>query len=111
MGEPGRVAEASAASALTLTAKGAGVEFEVFAKPSAKKSAVRGLRDGALEVAVAAPPKEGEANEELVRFLAEALGVPRRDVTLVRGASARRKRVCVVGLSLEQLRARLAHAC
>ena len=43
--------------------------------------------------------------------LAEALGVPRRDVTLVRGASARRKRVCVVGLSLEQLRARLAHAC
>lgn len=48
---------------------------------------------GALQVKVAAPPKEGEANEELVRFLAEKLGLPRGSVTILKGGTSRHKTV------------------
>ncbi len=71
----------------------------VHAKPRAKKSRVIGYKEGALEVALAAPPVDGAANEELVRVLAAALGVPARDVHVERGASGRRKLVRVEGMS------------
>src|ERR1700733_16279656 len=86
-----------------------GVTFGVHAKPNAKRSAITGVRDGALEVRVAAPPVDGAANDELVATLASALRVPRRDVHLVQGASSRAKRIEVQGLSVDEVRARLAH--
>jgi len=91
-----------------VTAKGDGVELLVLAKPRASKSAVRGEREGALEVAIAAPPVDGEANDELVRFLARALGVGKRDVAIVRGEGGRHKRVHVARISEADARARIA---
>jgi len=84
------------------------VTFEVRAKPNAKRSAVTGVREGALEVRIAAAPVDGAANDELMAVLASALGVPRRDVHLVRGTSSRIKRVEVRGLGVDEVRARLA---
>ena len=91
---------------LTLSKDGA-VTFEVRAKTSAKRSAVAGVREGALEVRLAARPVDGAANDELVGMLAAALGVPRRDIQLVRGTSSRHKRIEVRGLSIDEVRARL----
>jgi uncharacterized protein (TIGR00251 family) len=47
----------------------------------------------ALKIRLAAPPVDGKANAELVRFLADAFGVPRGSVVLVRGETSRRKTV------------------
>jgi uncharacterized protein (TIGR00251 family) len=91
---------------LSLSKDGS-VTFDVRAKPDAKRSAVMGVREGALDVKVAAHPVDGAANEELVVVLASALGVPRRNVQLVRGASSRAKRVGVSGLAVDEVRARL----
>jgi hypothetical protein len=88
--------------------KGDGVVFQVLAKPRASKSAVRGARDGALEIAIAAPPVDGEANEELVRFLARAFGVPARAVTIERGEGGRHKRVHIARISEQGARERIA---
>lgn len=44
-----------------------------------------------LLVRLAAPPADGKANKELVRFLAEAFGLPKSEVTLLRGTSSRQK--------------------
>jgi uncharacterized protein (TIGR00251 family) len=82
----------------------------VHAKPRAKKSRIGGARGKALEVAVAAPPVDGAANDELVRTLAEALCLPRRDVRIVRGEGSRSKVVEVRGLGVDEVRARLARA-
>lgn len=84
------------------------VTFDVWAKPNARKSAVTGVRGGALEVRLAAPPVDGAANDELVAFLAALLRVAERQVRLVRGASARTKSIEVQGLGLDEARARLA---
>ncbi|HEU4411885.1 MAG TPA: DUF167 domain-containing protein [Polyangiaceae bacterium] len=96
--------------ALSLSERGPAVRFGVYVKPRASKTALAGVREGQLVVAVAAAPVEGEANGELVRALGELLGVPRRQVRIVAGQGGRSKVVEVEGLSAGEVRARLAPA-
>jgi uncharacterized protein YggU (UPF0235/DUF167 family) len=63
-----------------------------------------------IDVALAAPPIDGAANDELLRVLSGALGVPRSALEIVRGASGKRKVVEVRGLSEAEVVARLAAA-
>lgn len=93
--------------ALNLEARPEGVRLWVHAKPRSAKSRILGVRAGALQVAVAAPPVEGEANEELVRMLARHFAVPRRAVSIVSGAGSRHKLVCLAGMTESEVRARL----
>ncbi len=89
---------------LDVRQRGDSVRFAVRVRPRAARSMVAGVRDGALLVRVAAPPVDGAANEELVRFLAGWLGVARRDVNIVGGAASRSKLVDVRGVSVEAVR-------
>jgi len=93
--------------AMKLVEKDGAVRFEVHCKPRAKKSRVVGVRGDALEVAIAAPPVDGAANEELTRFVGKVLGIPRRDIQLVRGESSREKLLAITGLSIAEVEARL----
>jgi uncharacterized protein (TIGR00251 family) len=92
---------------LKISVQGERVIVEVHVVPRAAKSAVLGLHDGRLKVALAAPPVDGEANQELIAFFAGALGKPRRAVTLVRGERSRQKTLAIVGVSLDEVRALL----
>jgi len=80
----------------------------VHVQPRAKKSEVAGRHGDAIKVRLQAPPVDGAANEELVRFLAETLGIGRRAVTIVGGLTSRRKTVEIEGLGAEDLAAKLA---
>jgi uncharacterized protein (TIGR00251 family) len=71
------------------------------------ESGESGEREG-LRVRLTAAPVDGAANEALVALLAERLGVPKRQVVVVRGAKSRQKVVEVVGLKLEDIRQRLS---
>lgn len=82
----------------------------ILAVPKASRSEIAGWQEGALKVRVAAPPVDGQANEELSRTLAQHLGVPKRAVSVVSGQSSRRKRVAIEGISPEQLVAMLPEA-
>lgn len=61
-----------------------------------------------LKVRVRAQPVEGEANAALTAFLAKALGVAKRDVTLARGGQSRLKMIDIDGLSEAEVRDRLS---
>ncbi len=76
-----------------------GVRIDLLVTPRASRSELAGLAADRLRVRVAAPPVDGAANEELVRFLAGALGVPRAAVEVVAGAAGRRKTALVRGVS------------
>lgn len=78
-----------------LSARGDGIVLQLSVVPNAKRTEVDGLHDGALRVRLAAPPIDGRANDALVAWLAKSLGVPRRDVEVLRGESSRRKQVAV----------------
>jgi uncharacterized protein len=69
--------------------------------PRARTTEVAGRHGDAIRVRLAAPPVDGAANAELVRFLAERLDVPRSAVSIVRGAAARRKTVSVRGVTTD----------
>lgn len=77
--------------------------FTIHVQPKAKTTEVVGWYGGAIKIRVAAPPVEGAANEALVRFLAERLGVARTAVRLVGGATARRKRLTIDGVERERV--------
>ena len=78
-----------------LSKRNDGVLLQLSVMPNAKRTAIDGLHDGALRVRLAAPPIDGRANEALVAWLAKSLGVPKRDVEVLRGESSRRKQVAV----------------
>ena len=59
--------------------------------PGAGRDEVR-IDAGAVLLRVTAPPADGAANEAVLRLLAAALGRPRRDLTLLRGATAAESR-------------------
>ncbi len=61
----------------------------------------------AWKLDLAAPPVDGKANDECVRFFAELAGVPRSRVRIVTGATARRKLVEIEGMAQADLDARL----
>jgi uncharacterized protein (TIGR00251 family) len=81
------------------------VVFSVRVQPRASRDAVGGIWQGALRVRLTAPPVEGEANDALVRFLAERLNVPRSAVRLLAGQRSRTKRVAVRGTTVAHLQA------
>ncbi len=102
---------------IVMTQQGT-VRIRVQARPRSRASrasrkgngAVYGLRDGALVVPLAAAPVDGAANAELVETLADTLGVPKRDVVIVRGDASRAKTIEIRGLSFDEIRSRLAAA-
>jgi len=69
--------------------------LSVHVQPGAKATQLAGLHGEDLKVRIAAPPVDGRANAALEELVADALGVPRRCVRVVKGATSRRKTVHV----------------
>jgi len=76
--------------------------------PRARRSAINGRFGEAYKLDLAAPPVDGKANEECVRFFAELAGVPRARVRIVTGMTSRMKVVEVEGMSQDELERRMA---
>jgi hypothetical protein len=76
--------------------------FTVKVHPRARRAAVTGRLDDAWKLDLTAPPVEGKANEECVRYLAELVGVPRARVRIVTGLTSRTKVVEIEGITEEE---------
>jgi uncharacterized protein (TIGR00251 family) len=85
-----------------------GFVLAVRAQPGARRPGVQGEQNGALKVAVSAPPEDGRANRALVEALRHALGVKRSQVELVAGPTSRDKRFLIRGMTRPELEQRLA---
>lgn len=85
-----------------------GVTLKLYIQPGAKKTEVVGLHGEALKIRLHAPPVEGQANAQLIAFLALHLAVPKRAVTLLSGEASRAKRVRVVGIGAASIVAKLS---
>jgi len=68
------------------------------------------LDDGTIKVRIAAPPADNEANEALIEYLSEILGVPKSKLDIVAGAAGRDKLISVIDMDVETVHQRiLAH--
>ena len=85
----------------------AGAVLTVYIQPKSSTTECVGLHGDAIKIRVAAPPVDGAANDELIRFLARQLSIPITSVQIQSGASGRHKRVLVKGTTAQLVMARL----
>ncbi len=80
----------------------------IHLQPGSKNNEIVGDRGGVLWVRVKARPVHDKANEALVELMAETLGVPKIDVSLLRGHAGRDKLLSIRGLDSRAVRGRIA---
>jgi len=88
-----------------------GCTLAVRVHPGARRAAIGGFHDGALKVSITAPPADGRANEALIAFVSEWLGLPRARVSVIAGASSRSKTLRITGRSAAEIQAALIEFC
>jgi hypothetical protein len=93
---------------IAVTEHAEGCVLPVRAQPGARKAGVLGEQNGALKVAVTAPPEDGRANQALVEALRELLGLKRSQVELIGGLTSRDKRFLIRGVTRAELEKRVA---
>ena len=78
-----------------------GVLIDVLVQPRASRVKIGPVHDGRLKIAVTAPPVDGEANAAVIDAVSKALGVARGAVSVVAGATGRRKTLRIDGVRRE----------
>ena len=84
-------------SGLPINVAPTGVRVAVRLTPRASAARIGGVADGKLKIAVTAPPTDNQANDALLRLLAKQWRLPRRDLSIVAGATSRNKIIHVAG--------------
>ena len=75
-----------------------GVIFHIRVVPRSAKCEIVGVQDDALKIKITAPPVEGQANAECIRFLSDILKVRKNQVTIVSGHKSKKKTVAIEGI-------------
>jgi uncharacterized protein len=88
----------------------ASTRLRVRVSPGARRGGVAGRVGEVWKLRVTAPAESGRANEAVVKLLAETVDVPRRQVALVSGHTAREKVVELEGVEAAEVERRLAGA-
>ena len=84
--------------------KSGGVTIECRVTPRASRDAIKGVREGILEVALSSPPVEGRANKALVEFLSKRLGVRKSALSIIGGERSRNKVVLIEGIGEDEVK-------
>lgn len=85
--------------------KSGNLQIKILAKPGAKQNGITDLSPDGCGVQIAAPPVEGEANTELVKFMAKVLALRKSDVQLDRGSKSRQKVILIANGAISMERA------
>ncbi|HEX9403708.1 MAG TPA: DUF167 domain-containing protein [Steroidobacteraceae bacterium] len=83
------------------------VRVEVYIQPRAAKSELAGMHGDSIKIRIAAPPVDNAANQALIEFMAERLGIAKRRVRVVSGATSRKKVLEIDDVSADRITAAL----
>jgi uncharacterized protein (TIGR00251 family) len=86
--------------------KGAAIAVRVTPR-SSKNEIVEIQSEGTIRIHITAPAHEGKANEELIEFLSDILGVPKSRIDIIAGANGRDKLVTVLDMNAEEVHGRI----
>jgi hypothetical protein len=92
---------------IAVTENADGVILPVWAKPGARYDGMDEVREGALVVSVNAIPEDDKANAAIIDVLARGLNLRKAQIQLLSGATSRRKRFLVAGVTSSDLIARI----
>ncbi len=85
---------------LPFSRVGDGIIIQVKVIPMSSKNEVIGIDGNIIKVKLTAPPVEGAANEQLIEFMSEILGVKKSSIQMIRGFSGRNKILKIRGVNL-----------
>ncbi|MBN2020211.1 MAG: DUF167 domain-containing protein [Sedimentisphaerales bacterium] len=77
--------------------------FTVKVVPRSSKTAIAGVLGEMLKIKLSAAPEKGKANEALIVFLAETLGVKKNAITITAGQTSPVKTIRITGISAEMV--------
>lgn len=75
--------------------KSGNIMVRIHAKPGARANAITGITEEGVGVQINAPPVDGEANTELIKYISKLLGLRKSDVSLDKGFKSRQKTICI----------------
>lgn len=100
--------ESGEAALPCLTAQRDGtVGIWVYVQPRASKSAITGMHDGCLKLAITSPPVDNKANRAVAAFLADFFKISQKNIKLSSGEKSRRKLFTLAGVTLAELQERI----
>lgn len=67
------------------------MKLNIYVQPGAKKTSFEGLHGDAIKIKIKAPPQDGKANEELIEFISDKLGIKKSRVKISHGEKSRNK--------------------
>lgn len=79
-----------------------GCTLALRVQPRAKRTEIRGVRNGRLLVRLSAPPVDGKANDELIGVLRKRFGLSKSAVKLIAGETSREKVVFLQGVGADK---------
>lgn len=80
---------------VTLDKKTGEIKILILAKPGSKQNNITNVSEEGIGVQINAPPVEGQANIELVKFMSKCLGLRKSDVCLAQGSKSRHKTLTI----------------
>ena len=79
----------------------------VQVQPNASQNKVVRFEGGAWHLRIAAPPIKGKANQELIKFLSDILGISKSSLIIKKGMTGKRKVIAIEGLNQNQVTGQL----
>jgi uncharacterized protein (TIGR00251 family) len=89
--------------ALRVQQAGNAIILSVKVVPRSSRTAIAGILNGMLKVKLSAAPEKGKANQALVEFLADTLGIKKNTIKITSGQTSPVKTIEITGLSAESL--------
>lgn len=69
------------------------VTLAIYAQPNARRTEFEKIHDDQLKLKVHAPPEDGKANEEIIRYISDLFSLRKSQVEIISGHLARKKRI------------------
>lgn len=88
---------------LIISEKADGCLLKCWIQPRSSRNALVGIYGNAVKIALSAPPLDGKANKELLKFLAKYFKLSKSNIQLVSGESSRNKIIRINGLNKETI--------
>lgn len=79
-------------------------KLDIRVYPGSGKNEIKGFNNGVLDVRITAHPEKGKANEALIKYLSDILGIAKSSIEIHRGTTSRRKSIVIKGLNEEAIK-------
>ena len=88
---------------LIVSEKSGGCILKCWIQPRSSRNILVGVYGDALKISLSAPPVDGKANKELLKFLAKYFKLSQSSIQITAGESSRSKTILITGMDKDTI--------